>query len=133
MSVFRSYFKKNNTLIKFINSNNSQNPVCELSYGTPDKQVSRFIFDVDLSSLEDKIQNGILSKNMIVKHVLHMTNTIRNSEEYVGKKSYLYNTERASSFDLEFYNINQDPPLIQKKQKVIKPISKKIQNFSFQE
>lgn len=108
MSVFRSYFKKNNTLIKFINSNNSQNPVCELTYGTSDKQVSRFIFDVDLSSLEDKIQNGILSKNMIVKHVLHMTNTIRNSEEYVGKKSYLYNTERASSFDLEFYNINQE-------------------------
>lgn len=108
MSIFRSYFKKNNTLIKFNNANNSQNPVCEISYGTIDKQVSRFIFDVDLSNLENKIQNGNLSKDIIVKHVLHMTNTIRNAEEYVGKKSYLYNTERASSFDLEFYNINQD-------------------------
>jgi hypothetical protein len=48
MSVFRSYFLKNNTLIDNNLTNNSQNPVTEISYGTFDKQVSRLIFDVDL-------------------------------------------------------------------------------------
>lgn len=77
MSIYRSYFKKNNTLIKYTTNNNSQNPVCELSYGTSNKQISRFIFDVDLTGLQNKINNGVLNKNNIVKHILHMTNTIR--------------------------------------------------------
>jgi len=108
MSLFRSYFLKNNGLIKNNWTNNSQNPVTEVSYGTLDKQVSRFIFDVDLSNLQDKINNGFINSNKIVSHVLHMTNTISDASEYIGKKSYSLEIDRATSFELELFNINED-------------------------
>ena len=107
MSIFRSYFLKNNTLIGNNLSNNSQNPVTEVSYGTLNTQVSRFIFDIDFDDIRAKIADGSINPSRIVKHVLHMTNTIRYAQQYVGKKSYSLNIDRASSFDLELFNINQ--------------------------
>jgi hypothetical protein len=108
MSVFRSYFLKNNTLIDNNLTNNSQNPVTEVSYGTTNKQPSRFIFDVDLSNLQERIAQGFINPQRIVKHILHMTNTISYAPQYLGKKSYSLNIERASSFDLDLYNIVED-------------------------
>ena len=107
MSTYRSYFLKNNTLIGNNFTNNSQNPVTEISYGTFNKQVSRFIFDIDFDDILAKIADDSINSNRIVKHVLHMTNTIRYAQQYVGKKSYSLNIDRASSFDLELFNINE--------------------------
>jgi len=106
--IYRSYFSKNNTLIDNNYTNNSQNPVTEISFGTYNKQVSRYIFDVDLSGLIEKIENDLINPTRIVKHVLHMTNTIKYAQQYIGKKSYSLNINRASSFDLNLYNINED-------------------------
>jgi len=108
MSIFRSYLKKNSTLISGVLSNNSRNPVTEISYGTPDKQISRFIFDIELSELQSRINSGKINSDNIIKHTLHMTNTIRYAPEYIGGKTYFETTERASSFDLELFNINED-------------------------
>ena len=108
MSIFRSYFLKNDTLIQNNLSNNSQNPVTEISYGTFGKSVSRFIFDVDLSDLEKRIAQGFINPQRIVKHVLHMTNTISYAEQYVGKKSYSLGIDRATSFDLDIFTVNED-------------------------
>lgn len=108
MSYFRSYFLKNNTLIGNNLTNNSQNPVTEISYGTVNKQVSRFIFDVDLQDLSNKISDGTINPERIVRHVLHMTNTINNATQYIGKKSYALNIDRATSFQLELFNVNED-------------------------
>jgi hypothetical protein len=108
MSIFRSYFAKNDTLIDNNQTNNSQNPVTEISYGTFNKDVSRFIFDVDLSGLQEKILQGFINPNRIVKHVLHMTNTISYAPKYIGKKSYSESIDRASSFNLEVFNLKQD-------------------------
>jgi len=108
MSVFRSYFSKNNTLIGNNLSNNSQNPVTEISYGTVEKQVSRFIFDIDLSELRKRIDDGIINPQKITKHVLHMTNTISYAPQYLGKKSYSQTIDRASSFNLDIFNIEED-------------------------
>jgi len=88
MSYVRSYLSKNNTIIKDNQTNNSQNPVTELLYGTENKIVSRFIFDIDLSNLQAKIASGIINPQRMIKHVLHMTNTISYAQEYIGKKSY---------------------------------------------
>ena len=107
MSIFRSYFSKNNTLIENNLSNNSQNPVTEISYSTANKQVSRFIFDVDLTDIQKRISEGFINPNRITKHVLHMTNTIQHAQQYIGKKSYSLNIDRASSFKLELFNVNQ--------------------------
>ncbi|MFW6377078.1 MAG: hypothetical protein ACOCZ5_00395 [bacterium] len=108
MSTYRSYFKKNSTLIKDNVSNNSQNPVTEISYGTFDKLPSRFIFDVDLNGLLNKIEQGFINPNRIVKHVLHMTNTIRYAPQYIGTKSYSQNINRASSFELDLFKLTEE-------------------------
>lgn len=108
MSVFRSYFSKNNTLISNNLTNNSQNPVTEISYGGLHQRVSRFIFDIDLSELRDKINKGFIVPNSGMTHTLHMTNTISYAEEYLGKKSYSQGIERATSFELQLFNINED-------------------------
>ena len=108
MSIFRSYFLKSNTLISSNLTNNSQNPVTEISYGTVDKELTRFIFDIDLSNLKDRIIQGLLVPNSGMTHVLHMSNTIRYAPERLGKTSYLPNINRASSFDLQLFNINQN-------------------------
>jgi hypothetical protein len=108
MSVFRSYFKKNNTLIDNNLTNNSQNPVTEVSYGTFNKQPSRFILEIDFEDLQKRIADGLINPNRIVKHVLHMTNTISYAPQYLGKKSYSANIERASSFELDLFNVDED-------------------------
>ena len=117
MSRFRSYFIKNNTLIgrsdntgdTYNNlSNNSQNPVTEISYGTINQQVSRFIFDINLQPLINRINEGIINSNKIVSHKLHMTNTIRYSPEYLGKTSYSSIIKRASAFELDVFKVDED-------------------------
>ena len=108
MSVFRSYFSKNNTLISTNETNNSQNPVTEVSYGSLQQRLTRFIFDVDLDDLLDKIYDSQIIPNATMTHTLHMTNTIRYASEYLGKKSYSQSIERASSFDLDLFNIDED-------------------------
>jgi hypothetical protein len=108
MSIYRTYFLKSNTLISNNSTNNSQNPVTEVSYGTLNVQPSRFIFDIDLSELQDKIAKGLINPDKIIRHVLHMTNTIRYAPQYLGKKSYLENIDRATSFDLDLFNIDED-------------------------
>jgi len=107
MSQYHSYFIKNNTLIESNLTNNSQNPVTEISFGTFDAVVSRFIFDVDLQGLLDRIAEGIINPQRIVRHVLHMTNTIAYAPQYMGRKSYSLDINRASSFELELFNINE--------------------------
>jgi hypothetical protein len=108
MSIYRSYFLKNTSIVSSNLTNSSQNPVTEISYGTEFADVSRFIFDVDLSNLGAKIAQGLLIPNASMKHVLHMTNTISYAPQYIGRKSYSTNINRASSFDLDFFNINQE-------------------------
>lgn len=108
MSIYRSYFNKNNTLIDNNQSNNSQNPVTEISYGTIDALVSRFIFDINVNLLKERINQGFINPNRIVKHVLHMRNTINNNTEYLGSKSYSMAIDRASSFRLDLFKIDED-------------------------
>jgi len=108
-SIYRSYFLKNATLIKNIKVNNSQNPVGELSYGTENKQIGRFIFDFDLEPLKNKILNNEIKQGNIKKHILHLTNTIAYYPDYIGKP---YNNDesikRATSFKLDLFNITEN-------------------------
>jgi len=107
MLILRSYFLKNDTLISSNLSNNSQNPVTEISYGTLDAEVSRFIFDVDLTNLQDKIVQGQINSNRIVRHILNMTNTITYAPQYIGRKSYSLGINRASAFRLDLFNVTE--------------------------
>lgn len=108
MSIYRSYFLKNNTLIENNRTNNSQNPVTEISYGTLNSDVSRFIFDIDLEPLIEKINSGDIKTNQIERHVLKLVNTIRFSPERIGGEFNDFITQRTASFDLDLYNINEE-------------------------
>lgn len=108
MSIFRSYIEKNNTLIEGNESNNSQNPVGEVSYGTPDATVSRIIFKLGLDDLASKISTDGILESQITSHKLVLKNTIANRPDLLGKKSYSEAIERASSFQLELFTLVED-------------------------
>jgi len=110
MSINNSYFSKNNTLISNSFTNTGQNPVTELFYGSVintqyPNGYSRFIFDLDLTLLSEKVLDGTISMNCggEVKHTLRMINTssfndFLNTETSQGR-------QRATSFDLILFRI----------------------------
>jgi hypothetical protein len=103
MSYFRSYFEKNNTILKNSHVNTAKNPNTELYYGSG---FSKFIFKIDLTDLKNKIDNGeyVLDENTI--HSLHMTNTIFGDEALMGGDRG-NGKKRASSFDLILFKIEE--------------------------
>jgi hypothetical protein len=111
MSVHRSYFSKNNTIVSNSYANVGRNPVTDLIFGFSRNTVafdgySRFIFNLDLYQLIDKIQSGVISTGCTTEltHTLTMTNTIRFDEDLLNT----YNSDermRASSFDLVLFRI----------------------------
>jgi len=101
MSYYRSYFSKNNTIIKDLTINTAKNPNTEIFYGS---SFSKFIFDVDLSGLRDKILNKELILNEDTKHYLHLTNTIFGDEDLSGQERGT-GRQRAVSFDLILFRV----------------------------
>jgi hypothetical protein len=103
MSYFRSYFSKNNTILKDSVINTSKNPTTELYYG---EGVSRFIFSVDLTDLQNKINNGDLVVDSNTKHYLKMTNTVIGDPKLIGADKST-GRQRATSFDLVVFELNE--------------------------
>jgi hypothetical protein len=102
MSIYRSYFKKNNTILRNSHVNTAKNPVTELKYGNT---FSKFILQLDLSLLQAKISSGDVLLNSSTKHYLHMTNCIFGDEDALGE---IDETQRTSSFDLIIFKVKQD-------------------------
>jgi len=71
-------------------------------------EITRFIFDVDFTELINRIDDGKLIPNAGMRHILHLTNTISYADQYLSKKSYSDTIDRATSFDLELFNVNED-------------------------
>jgi hypothetical protein len=66
MSILRSYFSRNNTIISNLYTNTARNPVVELNFGfseliVPNYGYTRFIFDLDLTYLQQQIPSGVIS------------------------------------------------------------------------
>jgi hypothetical protein len=74
MSIIRSYFDKNNTIVSGIKSgiNTGRNPVGELFYGS---QVGRFIFYIDFGALSDTLTNKSINPASVTKHTLKLKNS----------------------------------------------------------
>jgi len=104
MSYHRSYFSKNNTIIKDSAINTAKNPNTEIIYGSG---FSKFLFHIDLTDLQSKIDNGHLVLNSNTKHYLHLTNTIFGDEGLVGDKRGS-GRQRTTSFDLIVFPIPED-------------------------
>jgi hypothetical protein len=111
MSILRSYIDKNNTIISNSYTNTARNPVVELNFGASDFIVpnfgyTRFIFNLDLSLLQQNIQSGVISTGCTsgMTHVLKMTNTSSFDNELLN--TFMSNERRrASSFDLILFRI----------------------------
>lgn len=103
MSYFRSYFDKNNTIIKNQQVNTAKNPTTEIYYGSG---FSKFIFRVDFNNLKNKIDNKELVIDSNTKHTLRLTNTIFGDEGLMGNNRTT-GRDRANSFDLILFKINQ--------------------------
>ena len=104
MSYFRSYFSKNNTIIKGSTINTARNPSTEIFYGS---DFSKFIFKIDLTDLKSKVDGGDYVLNSGTTHILHMTNTIFGDESLNGQKRGS-GRQRATSFDLILFPITED-------------------------
>ena len=103
MSYFRSYFEKNNTIIKGSSVNTSKNPTTEIFYGSG---FSKFIFKLNLDSLQSKVTSGELVTTAATKHTLHLTNTIFGDEGLKGKNRST-SRDRSTSFDLIIFKITE--------------------------
>lgn len=104
MSYFRSYFEKNNTILKDSYVNTSKNPTTEIFYGSG---FSKFIFKLDLTDLQNKVDNGDFIVNSDTRHTLHLTNCIFGSETFNGANRGT-GRERSTSFDLILFEINEN-------------------------
>ena len=111
MSINNSFFSKNNTIISNSFTNTGRNPVTELFYGsTATSQYpsgySRFIFDLDLSLLFEKIQDGTITTGCTdnITHTLRMMNTSTFDIELLNT-STSQGRKRATSFDLILFRI----------------------------
>ena len=105
MSYHRSYFEKNNTIIRYGSTgsqvNTAKNPNTEIFYGSG---FSKFIFKLDLTGLQNKISTGVKVLNENTRHNLRLTNTIFGDEDLLGA---LRGTgrQRAVAFDLVLFRI----------------------------
>jgi hypothetical protein len=82
MSVLRSYFKRNNTIVYNSKINTGRNPVIELNFGSSNLSLdgssfTRFRFDLDLTLLNEGIESGLISTECRgqLSHRLKMKNT----------------------------------------------------------
>jgi len=101
MSYFRSYFEKNNTIIKNSQVNTAKNPTTEIFYGSG---FSKFIFKIDFDDLKYKINGGDYVITTGTTHTLHLTNTIFGDETFLGAKRGT-GRQRTNSFDLILFKV----------------------------
>jgi hypothetical protein len=113
MSIHKSYFDKTNTILFNTYTNTARNPIVELFYGKVDSLsiplgYSRYIFNIDLNELVDKVTKGIISTDCTgysnIKHTLRMTNTSFFDKELLND-STSQGRRRATSFDLILFRI----------------------------
>jgi len=113
MSIHRSYFSRNNTLLNNSFTNTGKAPYTELYFGSANDVIStygfsRFIFDLDLTELINKFSDGTISTGCTgfngVSHKLIMTNTSSFDKELINGQIW-DGRIRATSFDLNLIRI----------------------------
>jgi hypothetical protein len=111
MSIHKSYFSKSDTLIYNSYTNTARNPIVELFFGRVNNLISpigfsRYIFDLDLTTLIEKYNSGIISTdcNTNITHTLRMTNTSAFDRELLNT-TMSNGRRRATSFDLILFKI----------------------------
>lgn len=112
MSINNSYFNRNNTLLSNVLTNTGRAPITELYFGSvspenPTTVYSRFIFNIDLDLLLEKINNGLIQTGCTtgMTHELVMINTASFDNKLLNTTRYGGEIKRATSFDLILFRI----------------------------
>jgi hypothetical protein len=107
MGIYRTYFDKNNTIVKDSNVNTGRNQVSELYFGD---LISRFLFYCSFDEVINLVNSGVINPNGNVKHILTIKNTsnfdikdILSIDNNLMFGSYF----RPTSFDLELHDVNE--------------------------
>lgn len=101
MGVYRTYFDKNNTIIKNLEVNTGRNQVSELYFG---EKVSRFLFYCDFNEIKKMVDEKQIIINDKTKHYLKIKNTSNfDISKYLSEDNNLQfsGNFRAASIDLE--------------------------------
>ena len=107
MGIYRTYFDKNNTIIKDSDVNTGRNQVSELYFG---ENISRLLFYCSFDELKNKVDGKEIILENNVKHYLKIKNTsnfditayLSDSNDLVFSDKY-----RSSSFDLELRSMEE--------------------------
>lgn len=109
MSIIRSYFSDNTTLLRNNYTNNSRNAVFELSYGgntdSGNTLTSRYLLKFDLNNLIGKLTNNEILQSQISSHKIKIKNVISESKDKVGGK--FLDAYRGSNVNIITYPINE--------------------------
>lgn len=107
--VLRTYFDRNNTLLRNSGINVGQNPIAELVYGGSNyaSYCSRFIFQFDETRIKEFYEDKTFSDLSKIKHILRMTNTGAFDKSLLGDKT-CGGKHRACSFDLILFPLEQE-------------------------
>lgn len=105
--VIRTYFDKNNTIVRNSNVNTGLNPVTELFYGgdSGNETYSRFLFHFDETRLKALYTGGTFTDLTKLKHTLRLTNTSSFDTDLLN--GTMGGKARATSFDLIVFKVNQ--------------------------
>ncbi len=110
--VIKTYFDKNNTIIRNDLTNTARNPVAELFYGgdVTDLKYSRFIFHFDESRLKSLYTGNTFPDLTKMTHTLKMINTGAFDTDLLGATvggGMCGPKVRTTSYDLILFKVNQ--------------------------
>lgn len=105
--VVRTYFDKDNTIIRNSNINTGLNPITELFYGgaAGENSFSRYLFHFDETRLLNFYTGGTFADLSNITHTLKMTNTGAFDTGLLN--GTMETKDRTSSFDLIVFPITQ--------------------------
>ena len=106
--IFKTYFDKDNVIIKGSELNTGLNPISELYHGGPINNTiySRLIFWFDEAKLKSMVQDKTYAQVGKLKHVIKMKNTICYGEQFLNGET-CDGKKRACSFDLVLFPLPQ--------------------------
>lgn len=106
MGIYRTYFDKNNTIIKNSEVNTGRNQISELYFGV---KGSRFLFYCSFDEIKNLVSDKVINIDGDTRHILKIKNTSSfDIKDFLStSNNLLFNDNyRPSSFDLELHVVN---------------------------
>ena len=107
MGIYRTYFDKNNTIVKNSDVNTGRNQISELYFGVKN---SRFLFYCSFDEIKNLVSEKVINVDDNTRHILKIKNTSSfDIKDFLStSNNLLFNDNyRPTSFDLELHVVNQ--------------------------